>query len=462
MILVGQDDRRSPRPGEGPVPELAARLGSVGVAPGAAVVVGVSGGADSTGLLVALAAVGTGPVVVVHVEHHTRGRAGLRDALFATTLARGLGLPGFLLRGASSEEGKRGNLEARCRIERESALARVARAVGATSICLAHTRDDLAETVLLRLARGCGPATLAGMQPRRLDGFCRPLLGVRRADLHRRLDELGIPHVEDASNASDDRLRNRVRRRLLPLADTVLGVDVVERLARLAEDLEQQQRLVGESLASRLPAPGEPLPVLVLRAAGADAGGLLQHWLVRELPGPRANRRQIAAGVQLAGSEKPSGRVDIGAGWALIRRYESMIVGKVRAADLPPEGARLDLPGVVTLTAGARIRAQIETEPPEASAQIAVLDCPATAFLWVRHPKAGDRLRLHGGSRKLSALLIDRRVPRDRRAGLLVVEDGTDILWVEDVGSAADRVWQGRGQALVLRIEGGFAAFPGL
>ncbi len=443
--------------------DIASRLASVGHPPGSPLVAGISGGADSTALLVSLAAgrAALGCVTAVHVEHRTRGRAGLRDALFVTALARSLAIEGIFLRGRRGAVG-RGNLEARCRVERETALQRVARIVAAGSVCLAHTRDDLAETVVLRLARGAGPLALGGMQTRRADGLCRPLLGLRRGDLRSGLRRVGVPHVEDATNASDVPLRNRVRRHLLPVADAVLGVDFIERLAHLAEDLQAQRGLVEDVLRGLLPAPGEPLALGFLRAAGGRAAALVRIWLARARPDLAVNRRQIAAALALAAADRrPSGRVDLGQGWALVRRYETLVVQQVGLPlPLSLDGAWLVLPGTLDLRDGRRLAARLEHEPLPGGHVL--LEAPRSPALRVRHPRAGDRLRLAAGTRKLADVLIDRRVPRDRRPGLLLVEDAGDILWVEETGPAAGRAWRGSGAALVLSIEGVFAGSAGL
>jgi len=223
-------------------------------APGTALRCGVSGGADSTALLVL--AVGAGcAVTAVHVDHGLRaGSAGEADVV-AQNAAR-LGAR-FERVTAVIEPGP--NLEARAR-QRRMALLGAEAATG-------HTMDDQAETVLLNLLRGSGVDGLAAMR----HGPRHPLLGLRRAETHALCEELGIEVVRDPSN--DDRrfLRNRVRHELLPLCNAVSGRDLVPVLARQAALMAEEAKLLDDLAAGLDPTDARALvaapPPLARRAA---------------------------------------------------------------------------------------------------------------------------------------------------------------------------------------------------
>jgi tRNA(Ile)-lysidine synthase len=191
-----------------------------GIGP-APLVVGVSGGADSTALLlglVALAPPGSG-IVVAHAEHDLRAAAA-DDREFVAALAARLGV-GFVtarLAVRAATPGGEG-LEARARRLRYDFLAEVARGHAARQVLVAHTADDQAETILHRILRGTGPAGLGGMAAARelCDGvgLLRPLLAVPREDVRAFLAVEAEAWREDASNVDVRHARNFLRHEIL-------------------------------------------------------------------------------------------------------------------------------------------------------------------------------------------------------------------------------------------------------
>jgi tRNA(Ile)-lysidine synthase len=194
------------------------------------VVVALSGGPDSTALLLGLAALAAGPgpgarLLAAHLDHGLRpGSRG--DAAFARALARSLGVPfrSSRLRGLRDRAG--GSLEAAARRERYAFLARVARASGARAVAVAHHRDDRAETVLHRVLQGGALAGLAGIPLRRpLPGapgceVVRPLFEADREGILAYLRDRGAVPREDPTNRDGSNARARLRGRVLP---AVLG-----------------------------------------------------------------------------------------------------------------------------------------------------------------------------------------------------------------------------------------------
>jgi tRNA(Ile)-lysidine synthase len=284
-----------------------------GLARGTRLLVAVSGGADSMGLLHVLARVGPtlGLSLVAHgVDHGLRAEAA-RELDVAGTFAGTLGIPwGRTLVPVT----RGGNLQARARDARYGALAAAASHAGATAIATAHHADDRAETVLIRLMRGAGPRGVAVLPPRAplpaelgagsLE-LVRPLLRVRRHDLRAHVARHGVPFSDDPSNADPRYLRTRVRKELLPLMES-LAPGVVDHLTALADQL-------GELVAGASSRPGEgelegslpfPLPratraaiTELLRSRSTSARVWLPNGLVvtldpRARPGPRARRER--------------------------------------------------------------------------------------------------------------------------------------------------------------------------
>jgi tRNA(Ile)-lysidine synthase len=217
-----------------------ALLGEAKVAPDSTLLVAVSGGTDSMALLHVLARLAPKQRLLLHAHGVDHGlRAAAKTELDnAEAFALHLGVP-FSRTELHVEKG--GNLQARARAARYSALERAANACGATAIATAHHADDRAETVLLRLLRGAGPRGLAVLTARtplaQTDiALIRPMLRARKTTIVEHLTRHGIPFAEDPSNLDPRFLRVRVRRELLPLlAD--LSPGIVEHLTALADQL---------------------------------------------------------------------------------------------------------------------------------------------------------------------------------------------------------------------------------
>lgn len=178
------------------------------------IAVAVSGGIDSTALLLFLHGLGTehGELVAAHVNHHLRGADSEADESFVRDLCSRLHVPLHVADGALDPElvRERG-IEAAAREIRYAKLRTIRDETGVRFVATAHQKNDQAETVLMRLLTGSGIAGLRGIHPVREDGFIRPLLEVSRSELEAFLDERGVEARHDRSNDEPRFLRNRVR-----------------------------------------------------------------------------------------------------------------------------------------------------------------------------------------------------------------------------------------------------------
>ncbi|HYC21837.1 MAG TPA: tRNA lysidine(34) synthetase TilS [Candidatus Bathyarchaeia archaeon] len=428
---------------------------------GGRVLVAVSGGPDSMALLAVLHALAARDrldlsLAVAHLNHRLRGSESDRDAAFVAASARGLGLECFVAEARVGHP-RPGNLEAQAREARYAFLGGLAARWRADAIALGHTRDDQAETVLLRLARGAGTESLAAMRPRRADGVIRPLLGVSRAAAGSYLARRGWPSVRDRSNEDESFLRNRVRRHVLPFLDRELGPGFGARLARLASELRVEVGLARQVIDGLLDGAGgqDSLPIQLLLESGPAAGRLLHAWLARG--GVRASSRQVVAVAAIARGREPAASVVLAGGARVRRCYDVLRLERgdrsalVNGGPGTPAGARgearrerveLPVPGAVSFPRGWRLTGE------RRSAEDACMGerCGAAASwdldldagfvgssLLVRSPAPGDRIRLTAGRRKLADVLIDAHVPRAERPGLAIVTRGDDIVWVPGV-----------------------------
>lgn len=224
------------------------------------VILAVSGGADSTALMVLAERWrrrrARGPDLVVATVDHGLRTGSRAEAKSVGVLARRLGLPHEILRwrGAKPKTG----IEAAARAARYRLLAGLARRLGAEAIATAHTLDDQAETVLMRLAAGSGPAGLAGMRPRDVRHgvvLLRPFLRVRKVRLLATLARAGIRSTDDPMNADPAFARARLRAAGAALAREGL---TPERMGRLAQRMARYEDAVAAAVQTVRPRVADP------------------------------------------------------------------------------------------------------------------------------------------------------------------------------------------------------------
>jgi len=308
------------------------------------VVLAVSGGTDSTALLLLASrwrdGGGTVPLSVATVDHGLRPESAQECAMVAALAAR-YGLPCRILRWQGPKPNSR--LQERARQARLVLLARAAEEAGADAVALAHTRDDQAETVLMRLAHGSGPDGLAGMRAETVHGgitLLRPLLHTPRVELADLLRAERLSPIEDPSNA-DPRFE-RVRARRLLAAIAPLGL-TAERLARLAERQARASDALDAIAAARfaaLSSEGAAGLSLPTSAFSAEAEEIRLRILARglvALGGPEASPLRLERLETLAG--------EVGGAIASARPLRRTLAGATIAAgpatiDLRPEKPR--------------------------------------------------------------------------------------------------------------------------
>ena len=266
------------------------------------VVVGCSGGADSTALL-ALAVDAELAPVAVHVDHGLRaGSAGEAD--FVATVAERLGAA---FRSVCVSIAPGPNLEARAREARYDALEQARAATGASKVLVGHTADDQAETVLLNVLRGAATAGLAGMPPTR-DRIARPLLGWRRADTRALCEQRGLPVLDDPMNHDGSFRRVAIRHEVMPLLERIAGRDLTPVLARQAALLREETEFLDALAVAAWPGPDGRAEAAALRSLPPVlARRALRNWLGAPPPSADELARVLAVAdgharaVELAG-----------------------------------------------------------------------------------------------------------------------------------------------------------------
>ncbi len=214
---------------------------------GEKVVVGVSGGADSIALLHILSELKdlNLDITAAHLNHGIRAEAAERDSEFVERAATDLGLryEHKKVDTLAYKEEKKLSLEDAARELRYEFFDEVREKLGASKVATAHTKDDQAETVLMRLLRGSGLRGLSGIPPVSRGYLIRPLLYFNRSEIEEYLQSKGVEWVEDSTNTSLEFLRNRVRQELIPVL-TEYNPQLTDTLTRTADILRSYEEFI--------------------------------------------------------------------------------------------------------------------------------------------------------------------------------------------------------------------------
>ncbi|HEY7788972.1 MAG TPA: tRNA lysidine(34) synthetase TilS [Vicinamibacterales bacterium] len=449
---------------------------------GASVVAAVSGGSDSVALAALLREADEAGelrlVALAHFDHGLRGEAAAADARFCADLAARFGLPIEIGRGDVRElaRSRHLSLEDAARQARYAFLDTVRARFGADRMAVGHTREDQAETFLLRMIRGAGTRGLAAIHPR-VGSVIRPLLDCSRGELQHFLANRGLTYCEDLSNADRRITRNRLRHEVLPLLRREFNPSLDATLAREAivarEDaayLEQLAAEVRPQLTAPVPGGYRVPAAAVLETPRPLARRVLRDLLV-ELAGERFIGFEHVDAVLRVCAE--AGRVDLPGQFAERIGREVVLMhrpaGSARALQATAAGFAepLPVPGEVAWPeAGWRVSASLAISGAEGCLPGALSGGGAAALidrevvgdgLLVRSRQRGDRFRPAGlqGHQKLQDFLVNRKVARQNRDQVpLVVDAENRIIWVAGHRLAEEfRVTDQTAGMVILKLE---------
>ena len=416
---------------------------------GQKILVAVSGGLDSMVLLHVLHRLAPAhgwKLTVAHFNHRLRGQAADADERLVLETARRLGLPAVSGKAdvAAAARAAGISLEMAGRNLRHQFFARTARKLHIPAVALAHHADDQVELFFLRLLRGTGGQGLGGMQwsnPSPANSsisLVRPLLDQTKADLLQAAQAAGIPFSDDATNASLDIHRNRVRHELLPLLRKHFQPRLSERVLRLMDVAGAEAALVAELaarwLAAKRPAKFSRLPTAIQRRVIylqlLELGFTPDFDLVERLRETKGNPLPVASRQWL--SRDDAGR--------LHKRKVQKPTFNVGSRQIRLAGRKGQ-----THFGGLVITWEIVRAPGAVFKGEPNLECfdadKVGRTICLRHWQPGDRFQPIGmkSARKLQDLFTDLKVPRSQRHERIVAATSRGLVfWVEGVRMAEE------------------------
>lgn len=440
---------------------------------GDTVVAACSGGPDSLALVHILKALCLEydiELVVAHVDHMIRGQESADDAIFVHDFCRkyelrcyqtAINVPEFAATGGRS-------LEEVARELRYAYLRQIAANMGGAKIATGHHRDDQAETVLLNLLRGAGSSGLRGMKAEN-GGIIRPLLAISRGEIEEYCRQNGFTPRIDSTNLQEEYLRNRVRRKLLPLLEQEYNPGIKDALYRTATVIGDENDYIG-TVARRL------WPKIVSEQDGMffiHSDKLLeQHCaLQREILRLTLEKKQgnlkgisfyhVERLIMLAKNAAVGSITELPGGLMVKKDYNGLKVGwQPVEAKITVPVLKIVVPGTTYIEqAQLKITAELLDSRPnvKGSPAVAVFDWQALAPpLYVRTRLPGDRFQPLGlsGSKKLKDFFIDAKIPQEERNSIVLVCDSEGIIYVSGHRqSERGRVTRGTRQFLQLSIQ---------
>jgi tRNA(Ile)-lysidine synthase len=436
------------------------------------VVVAVSGGADSTALLLCLNALASEfdvRLTIAHLNHGIRAAEADADEEFVRQLAARMRLP-FVSETAEVKQqamASGSNLEELARRKRYEFLRRTASRVKAQKIAVGHNMNDQAETALFRFIRGSGPKGLSAIHPV-VDGVViRPLLECSRKSVEEYLELQRAAYREDSSNLDLRHARNRIRLELIPYLERRFNPKLIQTLSREALlnretwSFVESQTKQAFGAVHRRSAEGIHLAVPDLLKLHAALQKEVLRYAVKQCSGSlRGISSKNIEDLLLLCRGKMSGRHVRLHGFAAFREFDNLLL---RSSEPPGTGGYayvLEIPGACRVPEnGTVFRCSCVAKPALdkvrqdhwTGALLEPAALPKT--LTVRSRLPGDR---YGGPghRKVKRMLIDKKIPLGRRSVLPMVAAGSDVIWIPGFRPArAYESRQGSNECVVIEMQ---------
>ena len=389
------------------------------------IVIGVSGGADSVCLLMALCSLQEKlgfQVLVCHVNHELRGEEAAQDEAYVEMLCHKMQVPFFAFHENVEliAKKRKESLEEAGRYVRRQAFEQLCKEQGGTKIATAHHSNDNAETMLLNMARGTGLRGLCGIRPV-YGKWIRPLLELSREEIEQWLKDCDIRYCVDETNQEDEYTRNRIRHHVIPTLEEQVNTRTVEHFVKLSEQAEEIYEYLEKQTSE---------------VAGAQKD---------------IESRHILAVLQLF--ERQTGRqIDLPYSVTAKRMYEGVLLAKgdkkvtsVHQKEKRKEESnfvlQLQIPGETKIPGtNLKICCTISGENEKNSAKAIPQKSYTKCFdydiikssLCVRYRRPGDYFTIdgEGKKKKLKSYFIDEKIPQEERDRQLLIAEESHIVWI--------------------------------
>lgn len=413
------------------------------------VIAAVSGGPDSVCLLDLLFALRGDlgiELVVAHLDHGLRPESDEAETRLVGSLADDYGLPYETEKAGGAVKEGGGSPEQKARDVRYAFLRKVKQKWSARVIAVGHTLDDQAETVLIRLLRGSGPAGLGGMSPVLNSGVIRPLIEIRRSEIEAYLDHQGLPFAIDRSNFDVSYLRNSIRWELLPQLKKYQP-RIVEILGKTAEIMRADEAWIQKvskawlERESATTADGDiGLPLGSFRALPEPIKNRVIRESLQMKAGTlyRISRRHIDAIRRLTLVQRPQGQLHLPYNVVVRRVYDRLLIGAERDKGNTDFSYVLPGPGAYAVPAiGGSVLVEETTNAavpsPASDSWTGFFDRDRLGYpLIIRAPRKGDRFIPLGmsGHKKVKDLFIDLKIPSEKRGKIPILTYEGELVWV--------------------------------
>jgi tRNA(Ile)-lysidine synthase len=395
-------------------------------------VVALSGGADSVALLLMLKQLGY-RIEAAHCNFHLRGEESLRDEDFVKSLCQTHDIPLHLIHFDTKEYATlhQVSIEMAARDLRYGYFHQLCQDIGASTICVAHHRDDAVETLLMNLIRGAGIHGLTGIRPKN-GQIVRPLLCLSRQEIEDYLHRIHQDYVVDSTNLVDDVVRNKIRLRVLPLLCEI-NPNVAENIDKTAHYLQQAEKIFNNTLSLQINS-------LIEREEGSESQKVAIPSL-QQLPSPEAFLHEWLTpfGFNSCQTEQifahlngESGREFSTASHTLLIDRNQLILEPLQT---PMKAMKIPETGHYRYTDNIRFSFEISNAISISNSVFcATIDIADIQFpLTIRPVQTGDKFCPLGmkGHRLISDFLTDQKLSLlEKRRQLVVTDAHGEILWL--------------------------------
>lgn len=425
------------------------------------VLVGLSGGADSVALLLSLYKLGY-KVKACHLNHCLRGDEADRDEYFCKNLCDKLNIELVIKRENIAEYAKNSkqSIETAAREIRYKFFDDVS---NGCKIATAHTASDTIETMIFHLARGTGLTGLCSIPPVR-GKIIRPLISLTRAEIENFLQNINQDFVTDSTNLTDDYTRNKIRSQIIPVLKNI-NPQAEKAAVNLAFRLREEEDFLETTAKAELERAKTKDGFKVWVFNNTDKA--IKHRMLKMLcknvgvPMHEFNSKHILALESLLKNNNPSARISLPADFIAKREYEnikierkinqnSQEVKEILLENLIDNGQNINDINII-------IKKHKKNYLFYKTFNTFYVDCDTIDMqsCVLRKRQTGDKIRLSekSGSKTLKKLLIEKKIPADKRDKLIVIADKNGVIAVQDVGIDISRK-VADGEILEIKIKG--------